>query len=414
MIGTKAAGHVPRRSVPAAKDDEIAPCQRLGRGARVTCRIRDLKRGKRLDIQIKAHQPVHGQFSRSSLHRRSWRTFGKSGESPPHSLTRAGHGATVQRLGHCAGPVRSFQPDSPAKASDGIDDKTVGQGFSGHSDSSACRFGMIEGIDNPMAPSDNYRTKVRLTHNGCDSRHPQARGSDAQIEQVMIKFYYNAAPNPMKIALFLEESGLDYDPVPIDTRRGEQHEAEFRAINPNGKVPVIVDGGTTVFDSNAILLYLAEKTGKFLPPESSAARGDLLSWLMFVASGVGPFSGQAVHFRNFAPEKVPYAIKRYDFEARRHWQIVDGRLAGCPYMLGGEYSIVDMSVWGWASRLTYMLGDDRIMETYPNVNRLLREIDARPAAQRAQALAECHAFKAEFDEAAMRALYPQIFAPGPG
>lgn len=229
----------------------------------------------------------------------------------------------------------------------------------------------------------------------------------------MIKFYYNAAPNPMKIALFLEECGLDYDPLPVDTRLGQQHLAEFRAMNPNAKVPVIVDAETTVFDSNAILLYLAEKTGRFLPPAGAGSRGELLSWLMFVASGVGPFSGQAVHFRNFAPERVPYAIKRYDFEARRHWQIVEDRLAGRPYMLDGGYSIVDMSVWGWASRLSYMLGVDRIMETYPNVDRLLREIDARPAAERAQAMAKSHAFKTEFDDAAMRALYPQIFAPDP-
>ncbi|MDU8944237.1 glutathione S-transferase family protein [Ovoidimarina sediminis] len=229
----------------------------------------------------------------------------------------------------------------------------------------------------------------------------------------MITFYYNAAPNPMKIALFLEEAGLAYDPVPIDTRRGQQHAPAFRAINPNGKVPVITDGEATVFDSNAILLYLAEKTGRFLPPEGPGRRGELLSWLMFVASGVGPFSGQAVHFRNFAPEKVPYALKRYDFEARRHWQILEDRLSAAPYMLGDTYTIVDMSVWGWASRLSYMLGDDRIMESYPNIDRLMCEIDARPAAERAQALAKSHAFKVAFDDEAMRALYPQIFAPDP-
>ena len=229
----------------------------------------------------------------------------------------------------------------------------------------------------------------------------------------MIRFYYNAAPNPMKVALFLEEAGVPYEPVPVDTRRGEQHEAAFRTINPNGKVPAIVDGETTVFDSNAILLYLAEKTGKFLPPDVPGARGTLLSWLMFVASGVGPFSGQAVHFRNFAPEKVPYGIKRYDFEARRHWQIVEDRLSEAAYMLGETYTIVDMSVWGWASRLTYMLGDDNIMQDYPNLNRLMDEIEARPAAARAHALPRSHAFKVEFDDAAMRALYPQIFAPDP-
>ncbi len=229
----------------------------------------------------------------------------------------------------------------------------------------------------------------------------------------MIRFYYNNAPNPMKVALFLEETGLYYEPVPVDTRRGEQHTAEFLAINPNRKVPVIVDGETTVFDSNAILLYLAERTGRFLPPEGPGVRGELLSWLMFVASGVGPYSGQAVHFRNNAPEKLPYALRRYDFEARRHWQIVEDRLADRPYMLGAEYTIVDMAVWGWASRLAYMLGDDRVMETYPSVARLLREIDARSAAERARALAASHPFKAVFDEEAMRALFPQIFAPDP-
>ncbi len=229
----------------------------------------------------------------------------------------------------------------------------------------------------------------------------------------MIRFFYNMAPNPMKVALMLEETGIGYEPVPIDTRRGEQHSETFKALNPNAKLPVIIDGEAVIFDSNAILLYLAEKTGMFLPAGSSAQRGELLSWLMFVASGVGPFSGQAVHFRNFAPEKLPYAIKRYDFEARRHWQVVDDRLSKGQYMLGATYTIVDMAVWGWGSRLTYMLGDDDIMAKFPNLDRLMREIDARPAAARAQALKDRHTFKAEMDEVALRSLYPQIFAPQP-
>ena len=177
----------------------------------------------------------------------------------------------------------------------------------------------------------------------------------------MIRFFYNMAPNPMKVALFLEEAGLPYEAVAVDTRKGDQHAPAFRAINPNGKVPAIIDGDAVVFDSNAILLYLAGKTGQFLPPAGDKSRGELLSWLMFVASGVGPFSGQAVHFRNFAPAREPYALKRYDFEARRHWQIVDDRLAKGRWMLGDTYTIVDMAVWGWGSRLTYMLGDDRII-----------------------------------------------------
>ena len=139
----------------------------------------------------------------------------------------------------------------------------------------------------------------------------------------MLKFYYSGAPNPTKVALFLEETGLPYEAIPVDTRKGDQHKPEYLAINPNGKVPAIVDGDAVVFDSNAILLYLAEKTGKFLPPKGDKARGELLSWLMFVASGVGPYAGQSVHFRVYAPEKIEYAINRYAFEAQRHFGILD-------------------------------------------------------------------------------------------
>lgn len=229
----------------------------------------------------------------------------------------------------------------------------------------------------------------------------------------MLKFFYNLAPNPLKVALFLEEAGLDYEPIPVDTRRGEQHRPEYTAINPNAKAPSIIDDGVVVFDSNAILLYLAEKTGKYLPDNTKQARGQLLSWLMFVATGVGPFSGQAVHFRHFAPDKNPYALKRYDFEARRHWRIVDERLGQGRYMLGDDYTIVDMAVWGWGTRIPFMFGNDRAIDAFPNLARLMAEIDARPAAQRALALKERYTFKAEMDQEAMRHLYPQIFAPDP-
>jgi GSH-dependent disulfide-bond oxidoreductase len=134
----------------------------------------------------------------------------------------------------------------------------------------------------------------------------------------VIKFYFNLAPNPMKVALLLEELGVAYEPIPVDTRKGEQFAPDYQAVNPNGKVPAIVDGDTVVFDSNAILLYLAEKTGRFLAEPKPAHRGQLLSWLMFVASGIGPYSGQAVHFRHHAPEPKEYALNRYDFEAERH------------------------------------------------------------------------------------------------
>ena len=143
----------------------------------------------------------------------------------------------------------------------------------------------------------------------------------------MLKFYFNGSPNPTKVALFLEEAGLPYQPLPVDTRKGEQFKPEFLAVNPNGKVPAIVDGDIVVFDSNAILLYLAEKTGQFLPANTPDDRAQLLSWLMFAATGVGPYCGQAVHFRHFAPERVPYAHNRYQFEAQRHFSVLDGRLA---------------------------------------------------------------------------------------
>src|SRR5215470_879852 len=222
----------------------------------------------------------------------------------------------------------------------------------------------------------------------------------------MLKFYFNGSPNPTKVALFLEEAGLPYEAVAVDTRKGQQFDPAFLAINPNAKVPAIVDGTTTVFDSNAILLYLAEKTGKFLPPAS--ARGELLSWLMFVATGIGPFSGQAVHFRHFSPEKVPYAHNRYQYEAERHYGILDQRLAKNRYMVGGAYSIVDMDVWGWARMVPYMMGGPEAWEKFPNVKRLVDEISARPAAQRAEALKTKHTFKAEMDDEARGHMFKHL------
>jgi GST-like protein len=220
----------------------------------------------------------------------------------------------------------------------------------------------------------------------------------------MIKFYYSGAPNPMKVALMLEETGLPYEPVPVDTRKGEQHKPEYLAINPNAKVPAIVDGDVTVFDSNAILLYLAEKSGKFLPPKGDKARAELLSWLMFVASGVGPYSGQSVHFRNYAPEKNEYTINRYMYEAQRHYAILNARLAKQKYVLGDSYTIVDMAVWGWARLIPNVLGEGAWAK-FPNLKRLVEEISARPAAMRANALKDKHKFKTEFDEEAKKAMF---------
>lgn len=222
----------------------------------------------------------------------------------------------------------------------------------------------------------------------------------------MLKLYYHPWPNPLKVALLIEELGLPYDLVPIDTFRGEQHAADFLKINPNAKVPAIVTAdGATVFDSNAILLYLAEEAGRFLPPVGPH-RGELLSWLFFVATGLSPFSGQAVHFLHMAPEQLPYAQNRYTREVERHYRILDERLESERYLAGGEYSVADMALWGWATFAGYIFGE-RALSDYPNVKRLFDEISARPAAERAHALKDGMALKTDLDEEARRALFPQ-------
>ncbi|GLK72313.1 glutathione S-transferase N-terminal domain-containing protein [Ancylobacter dichloromethanicus] len=232
----------------------------------------------------------------------------------------------------------------------------------------------------------------------------------------MLRFYFHPTPNPMKIALFLEEAGLAYEMIPVDTSKGEQHTPAFRAINPNGKVPAIVDpegaGGreVNVFDSTAILLYLAEKTGTFLGrPED---RPEMLSWLMFLGSGLGPFSGQAVHFQFAAPEGEAYSTNRYRREAERHYQVLNDRLAGREFIMGDAYTIVDMSAWGWLDRAGRVRkGEDDPLGAFPNLKRLFQTIDARPAAARAREIGRDHPFKKTSDEEARRALYPSNYPP---
>jgi GSH-dependent disulfide-bond oxidoreductase len=230
----------------------------------------------------------------------------------------------------------------------------------------------------------------------------------------LIRFYFNTAPNPMKVALLLEELGLPYEAIPVDTAKGEQHAPAFRAINPNGKVPAIVDddgpGGreARVFDSNAILLYLGEKADRFVG--TPADRPELLSWLFFIASGLGPFSGQAVHFQRAPPEKIPYAVNRYRREVERHYRVLDRHLAGREYIVGADYSIADMSAWGWLMRAPIALpGEDDPLAAFPNVKRLVQAVDARPAAGRAKTIGKDHPFKREMDEDAKRAMFPSNY-----
>ncbi len=231
----------------------------------------------------------------------------------------------------------------------------------------------------------------------------------------MIRFYFHPTPNPAKVALFLEETGLAYELVPVDTRKGEQHAPDFLKVNPNAKLPAIVDtdgpggGPARVFDSTAILLYLAEKTGQFLG--APADKPELLSWLMFIATGLGPFSGQAVHFQHMAPEKLPYAINRYRREVERHYRVLDTHLEGREYLAGDTYTIADMSGWGWLERAPRVLpSEGETLAAFPNIARWYAAIDARPAAVRARAVGQEHTFKQELDEIAQRALFPSNFA----
>jgi GST-like protein len=223
----------------------------------------------------------------------------------------------------------------------------------------------------------------------------------------MLKFYFNGAPNPNKVALFLEESGLPHELVPVDTRKGDQFKPEFLKVNPNGKVPAIDDDGVLVFDSNAILLYLAEKTGKFLPPDTAKNRGQLLSWLMFIGTGLGPYSGQAVHFKHMAPKDLEYAHNRYQYEAHRHYKILDDHLASSRYMVGDTYTIADMAFWGWARMAPFVLGDD-VYAKYPNVKRLVDEVSARPAASRAITLKDKFTFKTDMDDEARHIMFGHL------
>ncbi len=237
----------------------------------------------------------------------------------------------------------------------------------------------------------------------------------------MIRFYFHSTPNAAKVALFLEEADLPYELVPVDTYRGEQHTAAFRTINPNGKVPAIIDTGgpggkeTRVFDSTAILIYLAEKTHRFLGvPEN---RPELLSWLLFTASGLGPFSGQAIYFQFAAPyfqvselDGSASAVNRYRREAERHYQVLNDHLTGRNYTVGDGYTIADMSAWGWIDRASKVLkrADDPLA-AFPELKRWFTAIDARPAVSRARSVGKNHSFKMEFDEDAKRALFPSNY-----
>ena len=200
----------------------------------------------------------------------------------------------------------------------------------------------------------------------------------------MIEVYSWATPNGHKVHIMLEECGLPYRVIPIDIGAGDQFKPEFLAISPNNKIPAIIDpngpdgGPFSLFESGAILLYLAGKTGKLLP-DSTSARYEVLQWLMFQMGGVGPMLGQTHHFRIYAPDKIPYAIDRYTNEARRLYGVMDKRLANSRYLGGTEYSIADIAVFPWL-RSWKNQGID--WNDYPLLKGWFDEIAARPAVQR--------------------------------
>ena len=200
-----------------------------------------------------------------------------------------------------------------------------------------------------------------------------------------INLYYWPTPNGKKVAIFLEETGLPYDLVPIDITAGDQFDEEFLRISPNNKMPAIVDPEgpdgepISVFESGAIMIYLAEKTGKFWPT-SPREKYIALQWLMFQMAHVGPMLGQAHHFRGYAPEKLPYAINRYTNEAARLYRVMDARLSETAYFAGEGYSIVDMAIYPWTASHERQ---GQSLTDYPNLRRWYESVESRPAVQRA-------------------------------
>jgi GST-like protein len=196
----------------------------------------------------------------------------------------------------------------------------------------------------------------------------------------MIDLYTASTPNGWKASVALEEMGLEYTAHAVNLMKGEQKQPEFLAMNPNGRIPVIVDrsaDGHVVFESGAIMIYLAEKSGMFLPTDVKG-RSNVIQWLMFQMGGVGPMMGQANVFHRYLEEKIPIAIDRYQNEVRRLFTVLDGHLAECEY-LAGDYSIADMANWCWVR--TYEWSGASI-DGLDNLIRWKNSIEARPAARR--------------------------------
>lgn len=228
----------------------------------------------------------------------------------------------------------------------------------------------------------------------------------------MIELHYWPTPNGHKITLFLEEAGLPYAIKPVNIGRGEQFSPAFLAISPNNRMPAIVDTGPTdggapisVFESGAILQYLAEKTGRFLPADLRR-RVKVLEWLYWQVGGLGPMLGQNHHFNRYAPEKIPYAIDRYVNETRRLYGVLNGRLDGRDFIAGNEYGIADMAAYPW---IVSHEAQGMDLADFPHLKVWFERIRERPATQRAYAVGETIKDKLDLanDEEAKRVLFGQ-------
>ena len=225
----------------------------------------------------------------------------------------------------------------------------------------------------------------------------------------MIDLYYWTTPNGHKITLFLEETGLPYRIVPVDIGSGAQFEPAFLAISPNNRIPAIVDhapldggGPLSVFESGAILLYLAEKTGKLLPADLRG-RVEATQWLIWQVAGLGPMAGQNHHFARYAPERIPYAIERYVKETNRLYGVLNHRLDDRRY-IAGQYSIADIACYPWI--VSYEAQGQRL-EQFPNLKRWFESIRQRPATVRAYARAAAVNTRETMTEEAKRVLFGQ-------
>ena len=204
----------------------------------------------------------------------------------------------------------------------------------------------------------------------------------------MIDFYFWTTPNGYKVLLFLEEAGIAYRIVPVNISKGDQFDPVFLNISPNNKMPAIVDRGPNgnggpipIFESGAILLYLAEKIGHFLPHDV-ARRSEVLQWLFWQMAGLGPMLGQNLHFGQYAPEKIPYAITRYVDETSRLFKVLDKRLTDREF-IADDYSIADIASYPWVYKHPYL---QLKLEDYPNLKRWFEAIEQRPAVARAYAI----------------------------